>query len=177
MSSFIVRRMAFFNSARQKSGWYHNMIPTTFRCSSFRNQVVCPLPAYPVSTHAPDFVAIFVHIRGILAVIRPLVWYPAKARNIDLIAGLQLYGRLRRGRRRAPGCGVSTAGVGSAGAGTGTAPSSSSGSARGVSVFFFSAVVTTSAFGAAAACVGIGAVVPLLCLAAATQRRTGPSKR
>lgn len=76
------------------------MIPTTFRCSSFRDQVVCPLPAYPVSTHAPDFVAIFVHIRGILAVIRLLVWYPAKARNIDLIAGLQLYGRLRRFDRR-----------------------------------------------------------------------------
>ena len=85
---------------RQKSGWYHNMIPTTFRCSSFRNQVVCPLPADPVSAHAPDFIAIFVHIRSILAVIRPLVWYPAKARNIDLIAGLQLYGRLRCGRRR-----------------------------------------------------------------------------
>ena len=73
------------------------MIPTTFRCSSFRNQVVCPLPADPVSAHAPDFIAIFVHIRGILAVIRPLAWYPTKARNIDLIAGLQLYGRLRCG--------------------------------------------------------------------------------
>lgn len=84
----------------KKSGWYHNMIPTTFRCSSFRDQVVCPLPADPVSAHAPDFIAIFVHIRGILAVIRPLVWYPTKARNIDLIAGLQLYGRLRCGRRR-----------------------------------------------------------------------------
>ena len=67
------------------------MIPTTFRCSSFRDQVVCPLPADPVSAHAPDFIAIFVHIRGILAVIRPLVWYPTKARNIDLIAGLRAY--------------------------------------------------------------------------------------
>ena len=100
ISSFIVRRMAFFNSTPAKSGWYHIMRPTTFRCSSFRDQVACPLPAYPVSTHAPDFVAVFVHIRGILAVIRPLVWYPTKARNIDLIAGLQLYGRLRCGRRR-----------------------------------------------------------------------------
>ena len=85
---------------RQKSGWYQNMIPTTFRCSSFRDQVVCPLPADPVSAHDSNFVAVFVNVRGILAVIRPLVWYPTKARNIDLIAGLQLYGRLRCGRRR-----------------------------------------------------------------------------
>ena len=67
------------------------MIPTTFRYSSFRNQAVCPLPADPVSAHAPDFVAIFVHIRSILAVIRPLVWHPAEVRNINLIAGLQFY--------------------------------------------------------------------------------------
>ena len=92
------RTIDFFNSTSAKSGWYHNMIPTTFRCSSFRDQVVCPLPADPVSAHAPDFIAIFVHIRGILAVIRPLVWHPAKARNINLIARLHFYGRLRCGK-------------------------------------------------------------------------------
>ena len=30
MSSFIVRRMAFFNSTSAKSGWYHIVIPTNY---------------------------------------------------------------------------------------------------------------------------------------------------
>ena len=57
----------------------------------------------------------------------------------------------------ASNCGISATDVGSAGAGTGTAPSSSTGSARSVSVFFFSALVAASAFGAVTVQVGIRA--------------------
>ena len=173
MSSFIVRRMAFFNSPSAKSGWYHIMIPTTFRCSSFRDQVVCPLPAYPVSTHTPDFVAIFVHIRGILAVIPSLVWYPEY-----------------RPHRRAAA--LWSAAVWEAQAPAAAfRPQASALPARGQERRQVPRLALPAAFpyfsclplsqhplsGQLRRALVLGRVVPPLCLAAATQRHTGPSKR
>ena len=172
MSSLIVRRMALFNSTSAKSGWYHIMIPTTFRCSSFRGQVVCPLPAYPVSTHAPDFVAIFVHTRGILAAIPPrmvpnqspeykpqALWSAAvwKAQAPAAAFRPQASALPVRGqeRRQAPRPALPAA----------------------FPYFSFLPLSQHPFSGQLRRALVLGRVVPPLCLAAATQRHTGPSKR
>ena len=49
------------------------------------------------SAHDADFVAVFVNVRAVFAVIWPLVFQPAEALHINHIAGLQVSDRLRRG--------------------------------------------------------------------------------
>ena len=65
--------------------------------SLITNSALSLFECFPqISPHDSDFVAVFVNVRAVFAMIGSLALYPAEARHIDFITGLQFFRRLGR---------------------------------------------------------------------------------
>ena len=64
--------------------------------SLITNSALSLFECFPqISPHDPNFVAVFVNVRAVFTMIGSLVLYPAEARHIDFVTGLQFFRRLR----------------------------------------------------------------------------------